>query len=114
MSHIDVGEPYAPWDPGVQNERTALAWTRTALALTCAGVVTARVLAVHAAALAGVLTLAAVLLGGWSLVSSSRRYRRVSQQLVAGLPLPDGRLAALVAALSAVLGLSGLGLVTLR
>ncbi len=95
-----------PWDSGLQNERTGLAWQRTMLSgLTC-GLLVARLLA-------GISTLIAVLVGivallttavlGWMAFS---RFRIHSYALHAGQPLGDGRPQLLV---SVVVGLTALG-----
>ena len=72
MTTPEIGPP--PWDPGMQNERTRLAWQRTTLAgLTCTLLV-ARLVAEWSLALAIVLGLAALVSSaalGWF---SSRRY----------------------------------------
>jgi hypothetical protein len=71
------------WDPGLQPERTALAWRRTGLALTVGSLIGLRVLP-------PLLGLAAYVLAGLGVVASlavlwaaHRRYRRVHRLLVA-------------------------------
>ena len=67
----DTGEPRRPpglWHPGVQHERTTLAWTRTGLSYLVCSLLCAR-LAAHAPLLAACVALggtpaAAILLGG--------------------------------------------------
>ena len=80
-----------PWDPGLQNERTGLAWQRTMLAgLTCSLLV-ARLLAeisVVLAVLTGLVALLATAALGWMAV---RRFRDHSQALHAQRPIGDAR-----------------------
>lgn len=100
------------WDPGLQVERTSLAWTRTALALIGCGLLTVRVLATGTSTLAVVV--AAVLLPVWAatMTAGGRRYQRARADLVRGAPLPDGLLGALVAGQAVLMGLLGTWLVT--
>ncbi len=103
--------PLAPRDPGLQNERTALAWLRTYLAGLGVALVVARLVAEHSLVLAlGLVTTAGALsaLVGRSAV---RRYRASALSLARQGALPDGRLPALVAALTALLGVGALGYV---
>lgn len=100
------------FDQGLQPERTALAWRRTALALTVAAVVAIRILP--------------ELLGTWSivpaglglagamavLVSAHRRHRTVQRTLVSSesdrVPLPGGALPLCTALLVGTGGLAAL------
>jgi uncharacterized membrane protein YidH (DUF202 family) len=80
-----------PWDPGLQNERTGLAWQRTMLSgLTCSLLV-ARLLAdvaLIAAVFTGLLALlGTALLGGMAI----RRFRAYSRALHAGEAIGDAR-----------------------
>ncbi|MCJ1700307.1 DUF202 domain-containing protein [Rathayibacter festucae] len=93
-----------PFDAGLQPERTALAWRRTALALTGGSLVAARVLP----PLLGVWSLlpagAALLLSIGVLVASHHRYRAHHRLLTTAdhdrVALPNGVLPALVTGLT--------------
>lgn len=62
-------------DPGLSNERTALAWRRTALAAIAGAAIIAR-LTYDRLGLASVVGLAsAVAFAGWMIVEGSARYR---------------------------------------
>ena len=90
----------SPYDPGLQNERTSLAWTRTALALVVAVLLAARITLAELGALAVAFTIFTVPLAIGVLVSASRRYRSAHRALHApASSLPDARLPAAVAVL---------------
>jgi uncharacterized membrane protein YidH (DUF202 family) len=96
-----------PWDAGLQNERTTLAWLRSALSFVAAGMLVANQvesLPVAAVVLGGVLLAAGGMVG-----ASERRHRRRNVSLHEGrsvVSLPEVVLAA-----GAALGLAGTGLV---
>jgi uncharacterized membrane protein YidH (DUF202 family) len=106
--------PATPWDPGLQNERTALAWIRSSLALLGAALIVVRVAATTTPALAVILAVASLLLAGYSLASAAHRYRRVNRLLGTGTPLPDGQLPAVLATYTAVIGGGALTFVLLH
>ncbi|GAA4895409.1 hypothetical protein GCM10025789_11090 [Tessaracoccus lubricantis] len=86
------------FDPGLQPERTGLAWQRTCLALGIGALVYARIAATTvggwAWALAGAGMLTALVLG----FASRRRYRYTHRSLTSGVvKLPDGALPAALA-----------------
>ncbi len=98
----------APWDPGLQNERTGLAWQRTMLSgLTC-GILVARVLAevsVSLAVLTGLLALlGTAALGGMAI----SRFRGNDRALHARRPIGDARPQLLITGLVAVTALGAL------
>lgn len=79
------------WDPGLQSERTRLAWVRTATALATFGLGGAGVVArdsgpVVAVAFFGV----AALLGAVTLLRTGRRFRRVQEALHEQRPFEHG------------------------
>ncbi|GAA2785625.1 DUF202 domain-containing protein [Nonomuraea dietziae] len=85
------------WDPGLQSERTRLAWVRTAVALSTGGLAAAGLSARTGLGPVFVAGFAlAALCGGILLVRTSARFRAVQLALHRGDPL-DGRLDALVA-----------------
>ena len=109
---MSTDEP-PPWDVGLQNERTGLAWQRTMLAGLACGLLVARLLAsvsLTLAVLTGLLALgAAAAFGGVAI----RRFHLNARALVAGGRLGDGRPAALAALLLALTGLGGMAYVLL-
>jgi len=104
-----------PWDAGVQNERTALAWQRTGLALFGATIVAGR-LGMRDWPVATVLALApALLLSVVMMRLAGRRYRHAraaaSDDQRRG---PGGRLPFTAAAAVTLLGLASLVAVLAR
>lgn len=65
------GEP-----PGAQNERTALAWGRTALSVIVTAAVVSRLAVESIGPIALLAVVAAVPVGLWLVLGSRRRYRR--------------------------------------
>jgi putative membrane protein len=92
-----------PGASGVARERTALAWTRTALALMATALLAGRIVLDRLGVLALALTAVAVPLAATVLVLAARRYRAT---LHADSPQPDGRLLALVSTLVVVLAVT--------
>ncbi len=93
-----------PWDPGLHNERTGLAWQRTVLSGLGWGLLVARLLAdvsLTLAILTGVLALGTSAALGWAAL---RRFHREARALVAGGRLGDGRPPALAVTLLVVTG----------
>ena len=100
-----------PWDAGVQNERTALAWQRTGLALFGAILVAARLgltrwPLVTVVALAPSLALSVAMLH-----LAGRRYRQAQTALHDMRPGPGGRLPFVAATAVTLLGLAALAAV---
>lgn len=105
------------FDPGLQPERTALAWRRTGLALGGASLLLARVFAETSLPLAlmvgGGGVGAAIIL----MLAVDRRYRTHHRRLTAApgvrIPLAEGVLPALVAAITVAFGIAAVAAVTL-
>ncbi|MHA6512654.1 DUF202 domain-containing protein [Tessaracoccus sp. Z1128] len=100
-----------PYDPGLQPERTVLAWQRTSLSIGMGALIFARVeatvLGVWSWAFAGAGLASAVLIGVWS----RRRYGYTHRTLTAGgTRLADGLLPAVLAMVVAVGGIVALAL----
>lgn len=96
------------WDPGLQPERTALAWQRTSLALLAGNLVLARLLVSTSVVLAVLVGLAAAV--GSLLLSRSAvlRHQATETALRRRARLPDARAHLTVAALTCLLGVSAL------
>lgn len=105
-----------PIDPGLQPERTMLAWRRTALALVVVAAVATRYLAAELGPAAAALGGAGVLLATVALAAAQLRYRRVRSGFVdadtrhAALPAA-GRTLAFTALAGLAVGLGALVLV---
>lgn len=93
------------FDDGAQNERTALAWTRTSLSLLVGVVLAARLTAGTLGVAAVVFGIVVVPLALAMLVWAGRRYRLAHDALHAAEALPDGRLPALVTLVTLLLAL---------
>ena len=106
----------APRDPGLQPERTLLAWRRTALALVLLSALATRYLAVELGPVAGSLGGVGILLAALAAVSAQLRYRAIVRDFAAAdageRPLPSGgRTLTLVALATLALGAGGLAIV---
>lgn len=102
-----------PWDPGVQNERTRLAWQRTTLSVLVGNLIIARLVAGGSLAIGmGIGALAAVATAVLGLLSV-RRYRLANARLHANHPIGDGWQNLLVAFLVLISGIGGLTYVLL-
>ena len=96
------------WDVGLQNERTTLAWSRSALSLLGCGLLTAR-LALEWHWIAATTTLVLSALSCAVLQRGSRlRYLTAAAALSQARPLPDGRQGASLAGCVLALGLLAL------
>lgn len=97
----------APFDPGLQPERTALAWRRTALAVMVGSVVGARLLATTMGA--GVVVLGALGLaaGVVLLAATAQRARRAGLSLREHGDLSAGPTGAALALMAATCALAG-------
>ncbi|RKT85535.1 Uncharacterized membrane protein YidH, DUF202 family [Saccharopolyspora antimicrobica] len=103
--------PEGPWDPGLQIERTTLAWLRTTLAFVIGLLVLLRLMGhvnLLAALICAALALPLGLTIGWLLW---RRHLDGERRLRERAPLPGGALPAAVTALAVVAGCSGLAFV---
>lgn len=98
----------APWDSGLQIERTKLAWQRTALSTLAFSLLVARLVAIYSWPLAGVIALVAALAAVAVGVSAAGRYRRGDRALRADTALPDARSFGALTILVVVAGLGGL------
>jgi uncharacterized membrane protein YidH (DUF202 family) len=95
-----------PWDQGLQPERTALAWRRTALAL-CAGlVIAARTVAHQVPWLALELPVLALAIGIAVARAAHLRSRRLDTHLRGRASAPGGRLILVACVLTLAFGLA--------
>lgn len=82
--------PERVFDPGLQQERTALAWDRTALAMIASGLVYARAVGPPYVRLAQIPVVVALVIGGGMLVLGARRYADLHATLRAEHPVVRG------------------------
>jgi uncharacterized membrane protein YidH (DUF202 family) len=79
------GRPAEAFDVGLQHERTALAFERTAIAMMAAGVVLARYAAAHAHPGVAILGVLQICVGGALLVWAAWHYEELHAPLRAGV-----------------------------
>jgi uncharacterized membrane protein YidH (DUF202 family) len=103
-----------PWDPGLQPERTQLAWRRTVAAFTVGALVSLRVLPPVLGGWAALAGGAGLVVGGVLWVAAARRAVAVDRAVrTPGSPLPGGALLfALVLVVTAGAALSAVALAT--
>jgi putative membrane protein len=102
----------APFDIGLQLERTLLAWRRSCLSLALGIAVAVRLTVPHLGAASIAVGVIGLVLVAAAWANSTQRYRRAHKALSASAPLDRGaRTLAATAAVTLVLGLLGLALV---
>ncbi|WP_194764932.1 DUF202 domain-containing protein [Microbacterium sp. UFMG61] len=106
------------FDPGLQPERTELAWRRTALSLSVGSLIALRILPQALDSVFGILPGLLGLAGAAFLwFTARRRYRRVNAVLLGDSDrslLPDGTALALTALSTTLLGVAGVTVALLR
>lgn len=99
------------WDPGLQPERSRLAWKRTALGITAGLTVAARVLSSSHLWFGIALPLTALAAGAVLFAASGSRSARIDRWLRTGAgerdPAPGGRLPLALAVFAALLAAAG-------
>jgi uncharacterized membrane protein YidH (DUF202 family) len=71
-----------PWDPGLQNERTTLAWSRTAMSMVAVAALTAK--QSRSPVFAGIVLLAVLLAATAIVMHADRRHHVRTEQLRSG------------------------------
>jgi uncharacterized membrane protein YidH (DUF202 family) len=89
----------APWDPGLQNERTGLAWQRTMLAALTCSLLVARLLASTSLTLSLIIGLLALLCTAGLGYVAIRRFRLNNMAIHREEALGDGKANALISML---------------
>ena len=82
----------APYDTGLQPERTLLAWRRTCLSIGVGGLLFIRFAVEELGVAAVVLGLVGLLLAAGAYIDAARRYRRAHGHLTDGRELPSAAL----------------------
>jgi hypothetical protein len=99
----------APFDPGLQPERTLLAWRRTTLSLALVSAIGLRLTVQELGAPALVAGALGIAFASFGYLAASARYRRAHLRLTSDARLPNGGFAmASVALATVMLGLLGL------
>ena len=99
----DASRPATSFDAGLQHERTALAWERTAIATMVAGALLGRWAAQDGAPLFGVVGIVQVAFGGALLAWAGRHYEDLHGPLRGGIN-PTNPRAAWVVGLATTIG----------
>jgi uncharacterized membrane protein YidH (DUF202 family) len=97
-----------PWDPGLQNERTGLAWQRTMLAGLTSSLLVARLLASISLTFAVIIGLLALLCTAGLGYVAIRRFRLNSLAIHREKALGDGKANALISILVVITAVAGL------
>jgi uncharacterized membrane protein YidH (DUF202 family) len=87
----EVGGPETDYRFSLANERTYLAWMRTAFALVAGGVIAAKTLAFHDEAFRWIVAAPPIIAGAALAFESRGRWHRYEQAMRDGAVLPVGR-----------------------
>jgi putative membrane protein len=101
----DRDRPHVDYRFSLANERTVLAYLRTALALDAAALAVAHFLTVGPAWMTVTLAVLLALAGLWTGVAAIVRFRRVEAAMDGGAPLPRARVPGVLAVTLAVCSL---------
>jgi uncharacterized membrane protein YidH (DUF202 family) len=99
---------FGPWDPGLQNERTGLAWQRTMLAALTCSLLVSRLVASISLTVAILIGLLALLCTAGLGYVAIRRFRLNSMAIHREEALGDGKANALISMLVVITALAGL------